>query len=297
MSRRALMTEEEQEKDPVTNLVFRAWYDPTDEFEYDFRTKKDELLWEEISGRAYTKAKYADSLTRNSLYQQRPLDDSLSLINKDWLKRYDPYRVDEIPFDKYVISVDTSYNDKSDSDKCAIGVFGIYDNKYYLVYLFYDVVSFHDTLYKLEEIIHKYPKYFSILIETKANGKAVFEVMSKKYSKVIDICPTESKKARLMAVSPIIESGRLFLPDNKDGDEVEEQIVNFKGIGKHEKDDLVDITTQCLRYYDDLFNINSFDPSQIKFFDSPNKKTIAKTVNKGYTNKRTPPRKSYIGKI
>lgn len=294
ISRRQMMTDEERSKDKIINLVFRAWYDPTDNFSFDFRVRKGDLLWEEISGKAYIKAKYSDSLTKNSLYNQKPLDENSSKIKKSWLKRYNPSLIETLEFDKIIISVDTSYNDTKSSDKCAIGVYGLHEGSYYLIYLYYDVCSFYDTLYKLEEILHKFPKYHAILIETKANGKAVYEVISKKYSKVIEICPTESKKARLLAVSPIIESGRLFMPDNSDGDEVVEQIVNFKGIGKKEKDDLVDITTQCLRYCDDLFNIGGFDPSNVKFFENPNTKFIKNTVTKRYNKSRS---SKYLGKL
>lgn len=252
----------------IREICLRSEFDPTDDFEYDFRTFKGEYLWEEISGVAYENAKLAGSMTYNALYMQRPLDDELGIIKKEWLNRYISSEMPD-SFSKVVISVDTSYNDTQTSDKAAIGVFGITQNgRVYLLDLTYDRLSYHQTKAKLNEMIAKYPYYSDIVIEVKANGKAIYEDFRDNYSRVMTYEPNESKKSRLMAISPIIEAGGVYLPMNNHGDEMLGQLIDFRGDSKREKDDLVDILVQCLhhceRYFREGFSLNS-----IKLLNKP----------------------------
>jgi len=238
----------------VVNICFRAFNDSTDDFPYDFRKNHDQMLWAEVSSTAYLNAKYSDDVvTWNSVYQQKPISDSISLVKKEWIKMIPE---DDIPFDfeDIVISVDTSYNDKKSSDKAALGVFGITKKgEYYLIDLIYERLSFMDCVDKLDSLIKTYIDYSAILIELKANGQAVYETLEKKYSRIIAIDATESKKARLLSISPVIQSGKLMLPDNRMGLDMLSQLVSFTGEGKHEKDDLVDISVQLIRWYDEQF--------------------------------------------
>jgi predicted phage terminase large subunit-like protein len=237
----------------VVNLCFRAFYDTTDNFLYDFRQYQDQMLWGEVSSSAYINAKYSDDMTYHSVYQQRPLENLISIIKKDWIKMIPEQQI-PASFEDIIISVDTSYNDKKTSDKAAYGVFGVTSHgEYYLLDLFYERCGFLEGLDKLDQLVQENIDYTAILIETKANGQAVYETLEKKYSRIIQIDATESKKARLLAVSPIIQSGKLCLPDNRMGQEVLAQLLHFTGEGKHEKDDLVDITTQMIRWHDEQF--------------------------------------------
>ena len=237
----------------LKNIVLRAEYDPTDGFDYDFRTFKGEYLWEKISRKAYLNAKLSDTMTYHALYNQNPIDDILGLVKKEWINRYAP---EDIPkeFAKIIISVDTSYNDTKTSDKCAIGVFGLTKNfECYLLDLVYDRLSFNDTKIRISNLIEKYINYSALIIELKANGQAVLDDIRRSFPRVIPYTPTESKRARVALISPILQGKGLYLPKNNIGDEMYAQLIAFRGEGKKEKDDLVDILTQCLIYCDKYF--------------------------------------------
>ena len=53
----------------------------------------------------------------------------------------------------------------------------------------------------------------------------------------------QDKIARLNAVSPIFQDGRIWVPDNRWGEELMEEVSDFPG---GENDDLVDATTLAL---------------------------------------------------
>jgi len=237
----------------LKNIVFRAEFDPTDDFEYDFRTYKGEYLWVKIARKAYLNAKLASPMTYSALYNQRTIDNILGVIKEEWINRY---MGEDTPreFAKIIISVDTSYNDTKTSDKAAIGVFGLTKNfECYLLDLVYDRLSFTETKLRITNLIVKYPNYSALIIELKANGRAILEDIRRNFPRVIPYEPTESKKARVSLITPVLEGKGLYLPKSNIGDEMFGQLINFKGVGKHEKDDLVDILTQCLIYCDKYF--------------------------------------------
>jgi len=236
----------------VVNLCFRAFYDTTDGFEYDFRTHQDQMLWEEVASMAYLNAKHSDALMFNSLYQQSPLSDEIGFIKRQWVNVI-PVEAFPKTYKDIIISVDTSYNDKVTSDKAAYGVWGITEEgEYYLLDLFYERCSFLSGVAHLDRFVQKHIDYTAILIEMKTNGQAIYETLNKKYSRIIPVDANESKKARVAAVSPVIQSGKLYLPDTPMGAMVLGQLVEFTG-EKGGKDDLVDITSQVIRWYDEQF--------------------------------------------
>jgi predicted phage terminase large subunit-like protein len=251
--RQQLKTEEEKAERPLMELCFRTWHDPIDDFPYDFRTKENEELWPEERRKAYIDAKYSDELTITALYQQNPIDSSIGIIKREWINEVNP---EDIPkeAEKLVISVDTSHNDKKSSDKFCISVIARTKNQnYYFLDLKYSRMSFQQGLEEIEHMVYKYPQYHEIHVELKANGEAVYDVLVSNFSRVIGIKVTEEKKARMQAISPIIESGKFFVPQNHIGSQVIKQLISFTGTGTHEEDDICDTITQSLRRLDKMF--------------------------------------------
>lgn len=259
------------------NICLRA-FNEVDDFPYDFRTQKGEMLWENFHALTYANAKVsALPMVYNALYQQRPIDGAGAVFVKSWINMYSTLtfnvidnetadveegfeylgeKVKMLPkmFTKLAISLDTSYNEKVTSDKCAVGVFGITKcQKYVLLDVTYDRMNFPKTLEVVKKYIKKYPNYTEILVEAKALGQSVIDTLKSQMSRVITIDVTESKKARAFSVQPIVMSGNLYLPETKEGQEVLHQMCAFTGEGSKEKDDLVDMVTQTLRYYDANF--------------------------------------------
>jgi predicted phage terminase large subunit-like protein len=73
-------------------------------------------------------------------------------------------------------------------------------------------LTFSATLTSLRQVIAKFPGR-AILIEDKANGPAVISALRNDVPGIIAVDPKSSKMARLVAVSPEIEAGNVWLPD------------------------------------------------------------------------------------
>tara|TARA_R110000851_G_C13095562_1_gene567403 strand:- start:3045 stop:4934 length:1890 start_codon:yes stop_codon:yes gene_type:complete len=237
----------------LVNICFRAFYDTTDDFPYDFRFEKDSMLWESFQGATYLeKMAEDDEMTFNALYQQRPMITRGSNVNRDDFQRY---RETPTNISNICISVDPSSKAHSGADRFAIAVWGMSrDNKYYLLDLYYERASFLGGLEAITTMISKYPSYSTILVEEKANGIAIIETLRQKFNRVIAFDPKgDSKLARFKAVTPIIEGKSIYIPDNSWGSGFIDQLVEFTGVGTKEKDDLVDVTSQFLLYFDEQF--------------------------------------------
>jgi len=92
------------------------------------------------------------------------------------------------------------------------------------------------------------------LIEDRANGTAIMDVLQGRISGLKPINPTISKVARAHAVTPEIESGNVYLPHPSDpGNEwVGDYLSELRNFPNDAADDQVDTTTQALSFLRDL---------------------------------------------
>lgn len=86
------------------------------------------------------------------------------------------------------------------------------------------------------------------LIEDKANGSAIIDVLNRQISGLKPINPTSSKESRARAVTPEIESGNVYLPHPGDpGNEwVTDLLSELRNFPNDANDDQVDALTQAL---------------------------------------------------
>ena len=178
-----------------------------------------------------------------ALYQGRPVAMEGNLINSKWWKYYDEdYKELNLPY--VIISVDAAFKDGDDNDFVAIQVWGKRDRNYYLLDAIKQHLNFVDTLAAIRNFKSRYPETMFILIEDKANGTAIINVLSSEMEGVIPVKPEGGKVTRANAVSPAIESGHVFLPRfaSVTGDFVAE--CSAFPNGAH--DDQVDAMTQAL---------------------------------------------------
>lgn len=268
----------------LTEIVFRAFYDTSDNFPYDFRIKQDDILWDLHKTKCLIARESDAPHLFQALYQQRPMDGSGVIFKEDmftntYSKDYYPH-IFERP-GQIVIGVDTSYNDNSNADKACIVVMYISNElgiqEYYLLDYIYRRMGFNETLEELENIISLYPSYTNIIIEAKANGQAVIDSLELKYNGVVGVSPNESKWSRASAVSHIISQGRLILPEGHRSYEVIDQFTKFDG-KRGARDDIVDTIVHILRHYDTAFTgsgsglirIPQRDPFSPKSYENKN---------------------------
>lgn len=179
-----------------------------------------------------------------ALYQCSPRVEGGNLVLREWWRYYDP---DEIKaFATTVISVDAAFKDGADNDYVAIEVWGKIGINYYLRYCLNKHLDFPGTLQAIRTIRRLFPDTTYILIEDKANGSAVIQTLQHEFIGVVSITPKGGKVARVNAISPAIESGHVFLP--QDTLWTEEFIDQFTAFPAGAHDDMVDSCSQCLGF-------------------------------------------------
>lgn len=192
----------------------------------------------------------------NALYQGRPSPATGDILQRSWWRRFDtPIWSDAgdartlrlLDVDEAIISCDMTFKDTRSSDFVVMQVWCRRQGDVYLVDQIRKRLSFTATLTAFEALVKKWPDAHAKLVEDKANGTAVIDMLRKKIPGIIPITPHESKIARTSAVAPFVESGNVRLPADdialfNVGDFIEEA-TSFPN-GAH--DDQVDGASQAI---------------------------------------------------
>ena len=200
--------------------------------------------------------------TWNALYQGHPSAESGNLFNKEWWQPYDRSSVKFEDFEYTVLSVDATFKKTETSDMVGITLWGLAQNHVYLYKLINKRMGFVETVEKIKSLCKKFPTIDNLLIEDKANGSAIIDVLNytDNIAPIIPVQPLGGKYSRAQAVSPFVKSLAVHIPIAFDASEeldIEwdgtEKLTGIeKFIEQHTKfpfmahDDMVDSTTQAL---------------------------------------------------
>lgn len=187
-----------------------------------------------------------------SLYMQRPSPSEGGMFKRAWWKFY---KVLPSRFDQIIQSWDCTFKDKKESDYVVGQVWGKIGADRYLLDQVRGQMSFTETLTAIKALTSKWPKAIAKLVEDKANGSAVIDVLKKEISGIVPVEPEGGKVVRATAVTPLAEAGNLHLPDPSIAPWIGDYIEEFAVFPNGAHDDQVDSTTQANIY----FNGNFFD--------------------------------------
>lgn len=231
--------------------------------------KKGEALWPERYPKSKLKKikEVIGSREWNSLYQQEPINEEGGIVRLSWFQRYDEREIlqfrmtsevtddnpSEAPFGiiKVAISWDTAFKESEISTPSCATIWGISKTGYYLIHIFNEQVNFpklkKKVLYYYDLFNKSWPGSVAILIEDKASGQSLIQVIESETTiPIIKINPELSKIIRMESVTHVIESGRVFIPNNAPWLSLfERQITQFP-LGKYK--DIVDSTSQFLKW-------------------------------------------------
>lgn len=194
-----------------------------------------------------------------ALFQGRPTAQEGNMIKRQWWQYYN-----KLPeyFDEMIQSWDCTFKGSDGSDFVAGQVWGRVGANYYLIDRVKQRMDIVETMTQIEQMTIKYPKATLKLIEDKANGPAVIQMLRNKINGIVAVNPEGGKIARASAVSPTIESGNVYLPSHELAPWVNEYIEEFSAFPNGAHDDEVDATTQALNRL--IYNTRSYykEPTQ-----------------------------------
>lgn len=179
--------------------------------------KQGEALWPGKYDRAalLEKQKEIGSRAWNALYQQRPAPDEGAIIKKAWFQRYDPKTVQV--WGRVNFYIDTAYTDKEANDPTAAIAYFRQGHDFYVLDCQSIHIDFNQQIGFVKDFCAKngYNSGSIVRVEPKATGKSLVQVLKKETALNIAEAepPKDSKTARVNSVVPMIEAGRVFLPE------------------------------------------------------------------------------------
>ena len=190
----------------------------------------------------------------NAQYMQNPTSDEGAIIKREW---WVDWQHEEMPMIQHVIqSYDTAFLKKQTADYSAITTWGVFreteDSPQSLILL--DSLKGRYEFPELKRLAYDQYLYWkpeTILVEAKAAGLPLIAELRRQGLPVADYSPNrgQDKHARVNAVAPLFESGRIYAPKEREfAQEVIEECAEFP-YGDH--DDLVDSTTQAIMKFRD----------------------------------------------
>lgn len=194
-----------------------------------------------------------------SLYQQRPVLAGGNIFKKSWVKYYvptiemkvkfnlgDDVAVMPERFDIEVQSWDCTFKDSDTSDYVAGHVWGKKNADRYFLDRHHERMGIVDTMRAIQLMTNKWPNAKAKLIEDKANGSAVIEMLSKKISGIVPVNPKGGKEVRAQAVAPFWEAGNVYVPHPLWQPWINEVLDEIQAFPNAAHDDDVDAMTQAL---------------------------------------------------
>jgi predicted phage terminase large subunit-like protein len=175
-----------------------------------------------------------------AMYQCRPTSVEGNVLKREWWQRYDvaPEMVQTL------MSVDAAFKDGAKNDYVSIQVWGKRGADAYCLDNDTRHMSFSETLRAIRNMRARHPKCWQILVEDKANGSAIIDMLRHEITGIIPVTPQGSKTARVNAVEHAIEAHQVYLPKNQPWVAgFIEECAAFP-TGKH--DDQVDAMSQAL---------------------------------------------------
>ena len=218
-------------------------------------------------------------------YMQRPTGEGISIIPKEWFMVWEN---EKPPKCEYLIqSYDTAFLKSERADFTAITTWGVWypegkigeemytgnDAHLILIDCIKERIDFPEL--KAEALrLYDFWQPDTVIIEAKASGLPLVQELRRVGIPVNTFSPGkgQDKIARLNSVSPIFQDGRVWIPENRWGEELMEEVSDFPN---GENDDLVDATTLALarfreggflRLTSDYFETEEYYPTERVYY-------------------------------
>jgi predicted phage terminase large subunit-like protein len=237
-----------------------GWSDP--------RQEHSELLWPERFGPPEIESLKVSlgSYAAAGQLQQRPSPAGGGILKRHWFRFWQPPEANLPPvivrlpdgtqqsiilarlgrIDEVIQSWDCAFKDLATSDYVVGQVWGRVGAAYLLLDQVRGRLDYPSTVKAVVELSRKWPMCIAKLIEDKANGSAVIQMLSGSIPGLLPVNPEGGKVARAAAASPLIEAGNVYLPHPHYAPWVNDFIEECAAFPNGAHDDQVDAMTQAL---------------------------------------------------
>lgn len=239
------------EYEPTTVVSPLGWIDP--------RTIDGQLLWPERMDERFvaTQKRTLGSMAYAAQYQQRPTPAEGGMFKRGWWQRY---RVVPLLV-KAELAIDSAFKEGVAADYSAIALWcKDATGSAYLVRVWRARAAFPDLI-RLGHDAHAWAAstfphlQIPLVVEDKASGQSAIQVWKQPYYTKNGVLPalpviayaikgTQSKTARAEGVTPIVEGGRAFIPEQATW--LDDWLTEHEAFPLGAHDDQVDTTSMAL---------------------------------------------------
>jgi predicted phage terminase large subunit-like protein len=217
---------------------------------YKDHREEGDLLWEERFPESVLQTRKIELGSRGvaAQDQQRPVPAGGGIFKRDWFQFWKVFPKGQGV--EFIQSWDCTFKGLDSSDFVVGQVWARKDGEYFLIDQVRDQMGVAATIKAIQSLSAKWPRAVRKLVEDKANGPAVIELLKKKIPGLKAINPQGGKAARANAVEPIWESLSVWVPHPERAPWIHdfiEEVVTFSGDAGR-PDDQVDGMTQALVY-------------------------------------------------
>lgn len=178
-----------------------------------------------------------------SLYQQNPRPPEGQIFKRHYWNYYRrlPSKIDE-----WLQSWDATFKDLETSDFVVGQVWARKGADFYLVDQIRAKMNIVATMQAIQNLSAKWPQTTTKLIEDKANGTAVIQLLKQKVPGLIPVNPEGGKEVRAAAAEPFVEAGNIHLPHPTIAPWVNDFVEEAAAFPNGKNDDQVDAFTQAM---------------------------------------------------
>lgn len=179
-------------------------------------------------------------------YMQRPAPLGGGIFRTGWWRYYNPAALPKLR--RIVQSWDTAFKTRAENDYSVCTTWGEgADGNIYALDRWKAKVEYPELKRMAVSLAARYRPH-AILVEDKASGQSLIQELRRDSAglSIVPIKVDSDKAARAFAVTPVIESGRVFLPEG--GDWIADYVMTMGTFPNGAHDDDVDSTTQALGY-------------------------------------------------